>query len=82
MNINPGLIILISIAIVSIIGLCCIIISLFEKDIIITQKKKPARFYPQKTDPLDTTIKSILEDENFSIDNWYPNSSETVILDP
>lgn len=84
---NIGLIIIVLIGFVSFIGMGSILYSLvFEKDITTTVRAKPAQFYPQKINPMDQKIKSILDDENFDINNWYSNDTDldtkTVILDP
>lgn len=82
---SPGLALIIFISLISIIGCSCIIRSLFEKDITISIKKKPAQFYPQKIDPLDHKIESILNDDNFSLDDFstvrLDEDNEKVVLD-
>lgn len=82
---NTSLTILISIGLLSLIGMGSILYSLiYEKDVIVTKPIKPAGFYPQKTDPLDAKITSILDDENFSIEKLSidnDNDNETVIIE-
>ena len=83
---NTILILIILFSILYIVGIGSILYSLIcEKDIVRIVRKKPPQFYPQNIDPMDAKITSILDDENFSIDNFSdkkpPEDNHTVILE-
>lgn len=79
-NETIGKIILTFISTLSIVGISSILYSLlFEKDVICIPRPKPNRFYPHQQDLFDTKIETILNNDDFDIDDLSDN--DVIILD-